>query len=54
MKQLLLGTAASLAIVAGASAADLAVKAPLPAFSWTGCYLNGGGGYGMLKSGPLF
>jgi outer membrane immunogenic protein len=37
-----------------AGAADLAVKAPVraapppaPVTSWTGCYINGGGGYGM-------
>jgi outer membrane immunogenic protein len=42
------------ALAAGsAMAADLSVKAPMlmkappPAFSWTGCYLNGGVGYGM-------
>src|SRR5580704_4284861 len=45
MRKLLLGTAISLAIVTGASAADLYVKAPPP--GWTGCYLAGGGGYGM-------
>jgi outer membrane immunogenic protein len=48
---------ASLAVAALAStsalAADLAVKAPVmkalppPVTSWTGCYINGGGGYGM-------
>jgi len=40
---LLLGTAMSLAMVAGASAADLApmYKAPPPVWSWTGCYLGG-------------
>jgi outer membrane immunogenic protein len=41
------------ALVAGnAMAADMAVKAPImkapaPAVSWTGCYINGGAGYGM-------
>jgi len=47
MKKLLLGTAMSLAMVWGASAADLYFKAP-PVFSWTGCYLGvaGGGAWG--------
>jgi len=49
MRNLLLGTAMSLAMVAGASAADLPVytKAPAyaPAWSWTGCYLGGQVGY---------
>jgi outer membrane immunogenic protein len=41
------------ALVAGsAMAADLSVKAPVlkampPVFSWTGCYLNAGVGYGL-------
>jgi outer membrane immunogenic protein len=40
-------------LVAGsAMAADMPVKAPLmrplpPAYSWTGCYIGGGAGYGM-------
>src|SRR4029077_14238805 len=39
-------------IAGGAMAADMAVKAPimrapLPAFSWTGCYLDAGVGYGI-------
>jgi len=52
MKRLLLGTAMSLAMVAGAAAADLPVytKAPPPAppvWSWTGWYLglNAGGAW---------
>ncbi|MGP0090774.1 MAG: outer membrane protein [Xanthobacteraceae bacterium] len=40
MKKLLLGTATSIAMVATASAADLAVKAPTPAWNWTGCYVG--------------
>jgi outer membrane immunogenic protein len=44
MKKLLLGTAMSIAVVGGASAADLYTKAP-PPFSWTGCYLGGQVGY---------
>ncbi len=42
------------ALMAGsAMAADMPVKAPImrapppPVFSWTGCYIGGGGGYGM-------
>jgi outer membrane immunogenic protein len=41
------------ALVAGsAMAADMSVKAPImrpipPSFSWTGCYIGAGGGYGM-------
>jgi len=46
---------AAIAVLIGtpALAADMAVKAPppvvlpVPAYSWTGCYVNGGGGYGM-------
>ncbi|MGP0093054.1 MAG: outer membrane protein [Xanthobacteraceae bacterium] len=52
MKKLLLGTAMSLAVVAGASAADLPVKAPElyvkappPVWSWTGFYGGGNIGY---------
>jgi outer membrane immunogenic protein len=41
MKKLLVGSAMSLAMVAGASAADLYVKAPSPAWSWTGFYIGG-------------
>ena len=55
MKKLLLASIAGLALASGsASAADLArpvYKAPPPppppAYSWTGCYVDGGGGYGM-------
>jgi outer membrane immunogenic protein len=47
MNKLLLGTAMSLILVGGASAADLPIytKAP-PAWSWTGCYIGGHVGYG--------
>jgi outer membrane immunogenic protein len=51
-KFLLLATALMVTIAGPARAADMAVKAPLvkappPAFSWTGCYLgaNGGGAW---------
>jgi outer membrane immunogenic protein len=55
MKKLALQVAAiSLALAGTASAADLRrppVKAPAPvpvaAYNWTGCYVGGGGGYGM-------
>jgi len=38
--------------IGSATAADLAVKAPpvavaAPAASWTGCYVDGGAGYGL-------
>jgi len=57
MKKLLLGSVATGALVAAgsASAADLSVRpaykappavAPLPVFSWTGCYVGGHGGWG--------
>jgi outer membrane immunogenic protein len=58
MTKLLLGTAMSLALVGSAMAADLPpappppapapyIKAPPPAWSWTGCYIGGnvGGGW---------
>jgi outer membrane immunogenic protein len=54
MKKILFaGIAASALLVGPALAADMAVKAPrvapppAPVTSWTGCYINGGGGYGM-------
>jgi outer membrane immunogenic protein len=57
MKKLLLSSFAALALTAGSSAygADLARPAPAykappaaaPAVSWTGCYIDGGVGYGM-------
>ncbi len=46
----LLGSLSILAAtpVAVALAADMPVKAPpAPVYSWTGCYINGGAGYGM-------
>lgn len=56
MKRLALSVAAvSLLLAGSASAADLRrpapVRAPAPApvvaYNWTGCYIGGGGGYGM-------
>jgi outer membrane immunogenic protein len=53
MKKLLVATAAAVAFttVGTAGAADLPVKAPPPpppvVYTWTGCYLSGGFGYGM-------
>jgi outer membrane immunogenic protein len=53
MKNLLIASIATLALATGAAqAADMAMplKAPpmaAPVYSWTGCYLAGGGGAGM-------
>jgi outer membrane immunogenic protein len=61
MKRLLLASLACMALASGsASAADMnmPLKAPLPpAPTWTGCYIDGGGGYGLWNvdhyvSGP--
>ncbi len=56
MKKLLLASATALALTAGSAlAADLrapyykAPPPPPPAVTWTGCYLDGGWGYGMWK-----
>jgi outer membrane immunogenic protein len=48
MKRILLASVAALGLAGTASAADLAVKAPVvyaPAFTWTGCYLGINGGW---------
>jgi len=56
MKQFLLGTAALMATSAAAQAADLPAriyaKAPVaaPVSNWTGFYLFGGGGYGLMTT----
>jgi outer membrane immunogenic protein len=53
MKKLVLALSAVAAFAAPALAADMAAKAPLRAApvayapSWTGCYVGGGGGYGL-------
>jgi outer membrane immunogenic protein len=54
MKKLVLALTAVAAFTGTASAADLAArpytKAPAPVaavYNWTGCYIGGGGGYGM-------
>ncbi|MEZ5787200.1 MAG: outer membrane beta-barrel protein [Xanthobacteraceae bacterium] len=48
MKRILLASVAALGLAGTASAADLAVKAPVvyaPVFTWTGCYLGINGGW---------
>src|SRR5450755_351567 len=56
MKKLIIALTAVAAFTGSASAADLAArpytKAPMmePAYSWTGFYIFGGGGYGMFDS----
>src|SRR5256885_2538817 len=52
MKKLALAVSAVAAFTGQALAADMPVKAVRPApvvaaVSWTGCYVGGGGGYGM-------
>ena|SRR5215467_2467280 len=55
MKKSIIGLVAVGALIAGpAMAAELPVKAPYapppaPVMSWTGCYLDGGVGYGMFN-----
>jgi outer membrane immunogenic protein len=57
MQRLLLSTAAMIAIAGSAIAADLPARptkappAPVRAvgYNWTGCYVAGGGGYGMFN-----
>lgn len=55
MKKLALAVTAIAALSGQAFAADMAVKArpaplPPPVYNWTGCYLSGGGGYGMYNN----
>jgi outer membrane immunogenic protein len=54
MKKMLLALAAAAAFTGSAYAADLparmpmkAAPLPVPVASWTGCYIGGGGGYGL-------
>jgi outer membrane immunogenic protein len=51
MKTVLLASFAAVALASGSAfAADMPLKAPAPpppAYSWTGCYIDGGAGYGM-------
>ena len=58
MKRILLASVAALGIAGTASAADLAVRAPIAApvylFSWTGCYIGGHVGYGKGQSSQNF
>jgi outer membrane immunogenic protein len=56
MQRWLLGTAAALAIAGPAIAADLRAAPPVKAppvapivYNWTGCYVSGGGGYGLFN-----
>jgi outer membrane immunogenic protein len=59
MKRLLLSSLAGLVLTTGSAlAADLSTPAPMykapppapPAVSWTGCYIDGGVGYGMYNT----
>jgi outer membrane immunogenic protein len=56
MKKLLLATAALMALSGSAFAADIpppvykaAPPPPAPVYNWTGCYINGGFGYGVAN-----
>jgi outer membrane immunogenic protein len=51
-KTLIAGALITGAMLGSAMAADMPVKAPImkamaPVYNWTGCYIGGGGGYGM-------
>ncbi|MDI1267047.1 MAG: porin family protein, partial [bacterium] len=56
MKKLIIALTAAAAISAPAFAADMAAKAPMRAApvayapTWTGCYVGGGGGYGLYDA----
>jgi outer membrane immunogenic protein len=60
MKKLVMAVSAIAAFSAPALAADMAAKAPLTATpiayapSWTGCYVGGGGGYGLWNQADTF
>src|SRR5580692_872617 len=48
MKTLLIASTIGFALASGsAMAADLPLKSPAPVVSWTGCYVDGGIGYGL-------
>jgi outer membrane immunogenic protein len=63
MKRILLTSLAAVALASSAAfAADLPAAAPVykappamaaPAFSWSGCYVDGGGGYGFLAENKI-
>jgi len=57
MKKLLLAAAGLMALGGSAFAADIpppvykaAPPPPAPVYNWTGCYINGGGGYGVSNT----
>ena len=56
MKKLVIALAAAAALASPALAADMAAKAPMRAApvaytpSWTGCWVSGGGGYGISRT----
>ncbi len=50
MQKLLVAAAAAVLVTGSALAADMPLKAPpapAPTYSWTGCYVGVGGGYGL-------
>lgn len=53
VRMLLIAALGALPVFGSAQAADLPMPAPVykvppaPVYSWTGCYIGGGGGYGM-------
>jgi outer membrane immunogenic protein len=57
MQRWLLGTVAALAMAGSAIAADLPARPPITkappvapiGYNWTGCYVDGGGGYGLFN-----
>ena len=55
MKKVLLALTAVAAMTGSAFAADMAPRtyakapAPAPVTSWTGCWISGGGGYGLFR-----
>jgi outer membrane immunogenic protein len=57
MKKFVLALAASAVLAGPAFAADMAARMPVkaapavaPVASWTGCYISGGGGYGLWQN----